>query len=178
MDDKEIILLSLIPPSYIVVPNRDLRNIQFFTSAIPPTTLQMACLLVESMIDINVNKYVNNYDDVRGRFLSPNSINSRSASVLSKASTISYYKRIEIQNDFPDEEFREHINSSQLLHDDKSQESHHINIAIDPVFPQGPQCISNEILALNFLCSTHIDNDGVINIQLPYDSNQPMEPEL
>ena len=138
----------------------------------------MACLLVESMIDINVNKYVNNYDDVRGRFLSPNSINSRSASVLSKASTISYYKRIKIQNDFPDEEFREHINSSQLLHDDKSQESHHINIAIDPVFPQGLQCISNKILALNFLCSTHIDNDGVINIQLPYDSNQPMEPEL
>jgi len=112
LDNKEIILLSLIPPSYIVVPNRNLRNIQFFTSAIPSTILQMACLPVESVIDINVNKYVNNYDDVREKSPSPNSINSRSASVFSKAFTISYYKRIEIQNDFLNEEFRESINSS------------------------------------------------------------------
>jgi len=130
------------------------------------------------VININANKYVNNYDDIRGRFPSSNSINSRSASVLSKTSTISYYKRMEIQNDFPDEEFREPINSSQLLYNNKSQESHCVNMAIDLVFPQVLQCISNEVPALNFLCPTHIDNDGVINIQLLYDSNQLMELEL
>jgi len=80
----------------------------------------MAYLPVESVIDINFNKYVNNYDDVKGKSPSLNSINSRSASVLSKASTISYYKRMEIQNDFPDEEFRKSINSFQLLYDNKS----------------------------------------------------------
>ena len=85
---------------------------------------------------------------------------------------------MEIQNDFPDEEFREPINSSQLLYNNKSQESHCVNMAIDLVFPQVLQCISNEVPALNFLCPTHIDNDGVINIQLLYDSNQLMELEL
>ena len=51
-------------------------------------------------------------------------------------------------------------------------------MTIDPVLPQGLQHVSNKTLALNFSSSSHINDDDVINIQLPYDLNQPMEPEL
>jgi len=138
----------------------------------------MACLPVKSVMDININKYIDNYDNVRKRSPSPNSINSRSALVSSKASTISYYERIEIQNDFPDEEFREPIDNSQLSYYDKSQESRCVNMVTDPVFPQGPQHVSNKVPALNSSCPTCINNDDVINIQLPYDPNHSTEPEL
>ena len=115
-------------------------------------------------MDINFTKNVDNFNDVRRRRSFPNSISSRSTLVMSKAFTIPYHKRIEIQNDFSNKEFREPINSSQLSYDNKSQESYHVNIAIDPVFSQGPQCISNEVLALNFSYTTYIDNDNIINI--------------
>ena len=49
---------------------------------------------------------------------------------------------------------------------------------IDPVLLQGPQCILYKILALNTSSSSYVNDDDVINIQLPYDSNWPMEPEL
>ena len=97
----------------------------------------MTHLPVNLAIDIDFTKNVDNFDDVRGRSPSPNSISLRSASVMSKTSTIPYHKRIEIQNNFSNEEFREPINCSQLLYDDKSQESHYINMAIDPVILQG-----------------------------------------
>lgn len=40
---------------------------------------------------------------------------------------------MEIQNNFLKEELREPIDSSQLLYNDQCQESHHVNIAINPV---------------------------------------------
>jgi len=110
--------------------------------------------------------------------LFPSSITFKSASVKSKTFSILYHKRIVIQNDFSEEEFREPIDCSQLLYDNQYQESSHVNIAIDPVLSQGPQCILNEAPALNFLSSPRVDDDDIINIQLPYDPNQPMEPEL
>jgi len=51
-------------------------------------------------------------------------------------------------------------------------------MAVDPVIPQRTQHVSNEALALNTSSFPHVDDDDVINIQLPYNPNRPMEPEL
>ena len=131
-------LLSLIPPSRMVASNRDSRNIQISTSAFSSTTLQMDCLPASSAMDIDFNKNVNNFDNVRGRSPSPSRVTSRSTSVISKTSSIPYHERMEIQNDFLEEEFREPIDSSQLSYDNQCQESYCVNIAIDLVLLQGP----------------------------------------
>ena len=91
-----------------------------------------------SVIDINFNKNVDNFDNVRRRSPSPSRVTSRSTSIISKTSSIPYHKRMEIQNDFLEEELREPIDSSQLSYDDQHQESHRVNIVIDLALPQGP----------------------------------------
>jgi len=47
-------------------------------------------------------------------------------------------------------------------------------MVIDPVLPQGPQYVSNKTLVLNISSPSYVDDDDVINIQLPYDPNQPI----
>ena len=67
-------------------------------------------------MNINRIKKVDNYNDAREKSPFSSNIFSRSASVKSKAFSIPYYKRMVIQNDFPNEGFREPINCSQLLY--------------------------------------------------------------
>jgi len=98
----------------MVAPNRDLGNKQFSPSAFTSSASQMAHLPADSAMDIDKDNKVDNYDDVRGRSPSSSNVSSRSASVVSKASSIPYHERMVINNDAPDEEFREPIDSSQL----------------------------------------------------------------
>ena len=156
----------------MVAPNRDLGNKQFSSSAFTSFASQIAHLSANLAIDIDKNNKVDNYDDVRGR--SPSSINVSSRN----ASSIPYYERIVINNNIPDEEFRKPIDSSQLSYKDKSQTNSCVNMAIDPISLQGPQCVSNEALALNISNPPCIDNDDVINIQLLYNPDQPTELDL
>jgi len=114
----------------MVVPNRDFENKQFSPSAFIFFTSQIAHLLANLAMDINKNNKVNNYDDVRGRSPSSSNISSKSVSVVLKTFSISYHKRIVINNNVPDEEFRKPIDSFQLSYKDKSQANSHINMAI------------------------------------------------
>ena len=131
----------------------------------------MEYLPASLVINIDITKKVNNFDSARGRSSSPSNVFSKSVLVKSKASSIPYHKRMVIQNDFPDEKLREPINCSQLLYDNNCQETSHVNMAVDSVIPQGPQHISNEALALNTSSFPCIDDNDIINIQLPYDPN-------
>jgi len=158
----------------MVAPNRDLRNIQISTLAFSSTIFQIDHLSANSAIDINFNKNVNNFDNVRKRSPSPSRVTSRSTCVVSKTFSILYYERMKIQNDFLEEELRKPINSSQLSYDNQHQEFHRVNMVIDPVLPQGPQYVSNKTLVLNISSPSYVDDDDVINIQLPYDPNQPI----
>ena len=58
---KWLSLLSLIPPSCIVVFKRELGNIHFSTLALISTTTHMDLIPASEVMDIN------NYDNVRGR---------------------------------------------------------------------------------------------------------------
>ena len=96
-------LLSLIPPSYIVVPNRELANKLFFNSptcsfSASTNNLPIMNLFSNTRMDIQKEKSPDNYNKVRGRSHSW-SVNS------SRVSTISftilkelYYKKMEDEN--------------------------------------------------------------------------------
>ena len=84
----------------MVVPNRDLRDIQISTSAFSSTTLQIDHLPASSAINIDFNKKVNNFNNIKRRSSSLNRVTLRSTSVISKISSIFYHKRMEIQNNF------------------------------------------------------------------------------
>ena len=93
----------------------------------------MAHFPANSVMDIDKDNIVDNYDNVRGRKPSFSNVSFRSSSVVSKTSTIPYHERMIINNNTPNEEFREPIDSSQLLYNDNSQINDHINKVIDHI---------------------------------------------
>ena len=112
---------------------------------------------------IDIDK-VDNFDDVRGRSPSSSKIISGSASIFSSTSSILYYKRIVINNNLPDEEFKESIDSSQLSYKDNSQERNHISMVTNLVPSQGLQRVSNKTPALNTYNAFHVNDVNIINI--------------
>ena len=58
---------------------------------------------------------------------SPSNVSFRSSSVLSKASSVPYFKRIEIKNDLPDKDIVEAINSSQLSYNNNNSEGNSVS---------------------------------------------------
>ena len=90
-------LLSLILPSYIVVPNRELVNklsLNSFIYAIPLNNINLPTVEPHNTTGMDILKGQNpdNYNDMRGRELlwSPNS--SRDALMVSSTSSIPYYE--------------------------------------------------------------------------------------
>jgi len=92
----------------MVVPSSELVSIYTSTSTFNLKLSQIDRIPANVAIDVNS-------DIIRRR------INSRSTSIVSKASSIPYHKRMEINNDLPDKEFIDSINSFQLSYkgDDK-----------------------------------------------------------
>ena len=155
----------------MVVPKRDLGNIHFSTSALTSTMTHIVFLPAPEVMDIN------NYNNVRGRKSSPSKASSRSALISSSVSSQPYHKRMVLNNDLPDEEFVEPVNSSQQSYKDKSEKINTISKATDHKSTGRQQHASNEAPALNTSTAQHVDND-IINIQLPYNPDQPIEPDL
>jgi len=150
----------------MIVPNRDLGNKQFLSSAFTSSTVQIAPLSHVAVMDVDK---VDNFDDIRERSSLSSKVSFRSTSVSLSTSSIPYHKRMVINNNIPDEEFKEPIDSFQLSYKDNSQERNHVSMATDLVPSQGPQCVSNEALALNTYNVPHVDDVNIINIQLLHD---------
>ena len=64
-----------------------------------------------SAMEMDVNK-VNNFNDIRERSHSLSNASSRSVSIVSRVSLILYHERMTINNDLPDQEHVEPIDSS------------------------------------------------------------------
>jgi len=111
-------LLSLIPPSYMVVPNRELVNKSFLNSsiyAIPPSTntnVPAVDSLKSTGMDIFKGQNPDNYNDVRGRTNSHSPNSSRDASMVSFTSSIPYHEKMEKNNSI---EIDNNDNASQEL---------------------------------------------------------------
>ena len=91
-----MILLSLIPLSYIVVPNRELANkpfFNFFTSSFSSQTNNLPTVDLFSNTGINILKgrSPDNYNKVRGRKHSHSLHSSRDNSMIFITSSKLYY---------------------------------------------------------------------------------------
>jgi len=141
----------------MIVSKRNLGNIYFSTSALTSTITYMAHLPATEIINID------NYDNIRRRKSSPSKASSRSTLISLSVSSQPYYKRIVLNNDLPNKEIVEPVNSSQLFYKDKSKERNTISKATDHKFTRRQQYTSNETSALNTSTAQCVDND-IINI--------------
>jgi len=85
---------------------------------------------------------------VKGRSNLSSKARSRSFSVFSSTSSISYYKYIEMDNNKPEEDIREPIDSSQLSYKDTTNKGESVSRVTVTSPADGKQCESNEALAL------------------------------
>jgi len=74
---------------------------------------------------------IDGFNSFRRRNNSPSNVSLRSSSVLSKASSVPYFKRIEIKNDLPDKDIVEPINSSQLSYNNNNSEGNSVSRVTD-----------------------------------------------
>jgi len=91
----------------MVASNSELANIHTFTSTFNSKLFQIDRTLANVAMDID--------SDITS------SKSSRSTSIVLKASSMPYYKRMEINNDLPDEKFVNSIDSSQLSYKDDNR---------------------------------------------------------
>jgi len=160
----------------MVAPNRDIRNRNLHSSAFTNSSAQMVFFPPSVAMDVDKHS-VDNYDNVRERKSSPSNVSSRSALVVSGISSIVYHNRMIINNNFPKQEQVEPINNSQLSYSSKCQRNNQ-DSTVTVLSPQGLQCVSNEALALNTCNISCVDDNDIINIQLPYNLDWPVEPDL
>jgi len=89
--DHGTLLLSLIPPSCIVAPNRELADTLF------PFDIS---ILSNPMTNNNMNMNID-MNNPRGRTVNASANSSRKSSTHSSVSSISYIERMEAQNNNP-----------------------------------------------------------------------------
>ena len=122
-----------------------------------------------------------NYDKMRGRMSTPSKQSSRVFSISSTISLVIYYKRMDINNNLENDINMEPIEMTQLLYAIPREQVNQVSTAVDSNNNMINQCVLIKGLALNSSSTSstsYIDNDNIINIQLPYDPNRPMEPKL
>ena len=105
-------LLSLLLPSYMVVSIRELANKHFSTNISHSISAHISKLLSFEEMDVNSN------DNIRGRPTFPCKTNSRSSSVSSVVLSIPYHKKMKINNDIPNKNIVEPVDSLQLLYEE------------------------------------------------------------
>ena len=96
-------LLSLIPPSYIVAPNRELANKPFFNSSTSSfssqtNNLPTVDLFSNTWMVILKGRSPNNYNEVRCKNHSCSLHSSRDNSMISMTSSKLYHQRMEENN--------------------------------------------------------------------------------
>ena len=99
----------------------------------------MARILANVIIDIN-----SNFIKRRSNFSSK--VSSRSTSVTSNTSFISYYEKIEINNNLSDKKVVDPLNSFQLLYKDDDKASNSVRKAVDNSLTKNLQYVQNKAL--------------------------------
>ena len=188
------LLLSLIPPSYMVAPNRELANKSFLNSSIhtiPPTNTNLPTVNPRNTTGMDISKGQNpdNHNDVRGRKPSQSPSCSRDTSMSSTASSTIYHERMEKNNDmdvnedensFPELFYRtlqeKECQLGKVTENNTNTRSPHDNLNVDTLtqhaFNNNPTSPPPQDSSAN-------NNENMfINIQLPYDPNAPTNPEI
>jgi len=125
--------LSLVPPSCMVAPMRDLGNklfsfsfnMHFQQSSQLPTVFLTNCIGMDSL---SSGPSSNNVDEVRGRTPTSKSLVSRDSSMSSTKSLVAYHERMENNNDIDVDDV-----SSELALDSTQGKSIHVSEATNTV---------------------------------------------
>jgi len=104
--------------------------------------LQIARIPANEAIDID------NYNDIRERMTSSSKASLRSASVTFNTSSIPYHKRMKINNNLPNKELRDPIDSFQLSYKGNNKEENLVNETTNNSLIRNPQCVQNKAPAL------------------------------
>ena len=188
------LLLFLIPPSYMVAPNRELANKSLFnfpTHMIPSqnTNLPTVELFNNTGIDFFKGQTPDNYNEVRGRKLTQSLNSFRDASMGFSKSPTPYHKRMVRNNDMdidnnnkPSPELSyETLQEKEICLGMAAETQTNIRPPHDNLIVNNPsQCDSDNHLTLTFPqgSTMHNDENPFINIQLPYDPDAPTDPEI
>ena len=178
------LLLSLVLLSWIVVPIRELANKHFLISVLTLKSQNIAKL--PSGIDIDID------DTIRKRSTFLSRMTFRSIFIVSNISSYIYYLKIEYNNDLPNNIAVDSIDSSQLLYsgDVKAEGNLVSKKTFNPILTKKLQYVQYNNPTLNKALkswgkdtsnnntSSSSMQEDVINIQLPYNPNQPMNSDL
>ena len=88
-----------------------------------------------------------------------------------------YHAKMEWLNDFPDKEFSDPIDSSQLSYNNQRKREIQISRVTDHKNKTRKQYVAEKAPAFMFTSVQHVDDD-VINIQLSYDPDNLIESEV
>ena len=188
-------LLSLIPPSYMVVPNRELVNKPFFNSSTSSFSFQTNNLLTvvdlfnNIEMDILKGRSSDNYDEVRGRSHSCSLHSSRDNSMISTTSSKPYHQRMEENNGMNINDIN---NTPSELSYETSQEREICLRAVaenseDMLPSQGKLTNTNHLQhgpekipdsTSTWGSTAQNEESAFINIPLLYDPNTPADPEI
>jgi len=131
---------------------------------------------------------VNNFEP-RGRSTSIERNISRDSSISSTCSSVAYHKRVTMNNGM-DIDIDPLIDFSALSYEKKQEKELHLRMVTETTTNTRPQGGTNEVSLCQVNHSNHMPNDrtrsqthgdddnNAINIQLPYDPNTLMEPDL
>ena len=160
----------------MVAPVREVANKQFSNSSANTFHSTMAQFPSNMDMDVDCDEII------RGRPVLPGKANSRSSSISSSTSSIPYHECMEINNNIPDVDIREPINSSQLSYKDNTEKDESVSKVADTIPLARKQCVSNEAPALKTApkpggrgVSNNNSNSSpqeTFNIQLLYDINR------
>ena len=174
--EVEFLEVSLLPPSCMVVPYRELRNITLSASTTHFTTNNIAS---SNDIDMVVNSLDNffdigdNFDEVRDHSLVLSTYKLRSPLLSLSDCKEEYHIRIKRKSDRMDEDSSiASADSIQIEYMTQEGQNDQVSKVADNTNNLCQQCISNEDLALN-----QPSRNNMFNIQLNYDINQALDPE-
>jgi len=192
-----ILLLFLLPPSCMVAPIGETANkFNFstsFSSTIQSNNQQTLLPSVNTFSNTEMdhstgtNTVITN--DVRGRSPHSHKNQSRDSSMSSMVSSTIYHERMELNNSM-DIDSDPPVETPALSYEDKRDKAIRLSKAAETTNNTRLQNGNNEASNTMTNQGNHVpagnsqaqpprvDNNDVINIQLPYDPNAPTEPDL
>ena len=135
-------------------------------------------------MDILSGKIPDNYNEIQDRTISPQPYSSRTSSMSSTKSLVNYHIRMECNND--NIKMNNNSKGFRLFCETAQEQTIHISIVANPSNNMLNKYITTKCptMSLPYVQSIYsilgsLYSDGtVINIQLSYDPNTPIKPEL
>ena len=174
-------LLSLVPPSCMVALIKDLGNKSVFFSSNTHSLQSFQLLTVflsnhTGMDQLFAGPFPDNYNEVRGKTISPSIHVSKDSLVSSTKFSVAYHERMECNNTTIEDVDMDNV-SPELPNETTQKKAIQVSKVADTnnnAVTTIQQCVPYEHSNITLVHG----NDTVINIPLPYNPNTLTEPNL